>query len=410
MMRLLNNLLFGESYYYLRLLGFDVCLFIVLQLLSNYIPIVFLLIFIAAFNFILTQNLFSFIMNNLIYGKKNHQLIEFEEKSYKLLFENKLFYEVLIENQLKILKEVKKVDDLLIKNEIEKFIKKFSKTFIQAWYVPYISDNEEFIIESQNQLEIILFDLFKRFSRVNKLSFFRYFACIFDESFINFTECNLTSANIDVNMLHPALHSLPKSEIDHIKYYVQMVLGKSAPQSLHINEFFIEEIFVQIIGKNCFQRLIDIISQPNFLYYSIVLLCNKKFEFNDETSENEDLATQNHSRYNSETDADVKQNERENHKRHISESSMDKISVNSSTFINNENDDNLSIVHSCSESENERSFSSQIDLSVDTAKKINEPNIDLRSLIELIDIKIIETNTDFETKTGDQFTVYVIQV
>ena len=168
--------MFRERFYYFKLLAFDLILFFGFQSISDFLPLTIILLLLIAFScFYFTQSLLSFILNNLINGKKNNKLTQFEEKAYKILFENKYFYEICIENQLKILKESKKLDDSIIETELQIFIKKFSKSFIQEWYFPHISDNQEFIIESEKQLEIISFDLFKRVSNINKLTLFKYF-------------------------------------------------------------------------------------------------------------------------------------------------------------------------------------------------------------------------------------------
>ena len=379
---------------YLKLLAFDLGLFFIFYLISDFIPLTFiLLLFISFFCFYFSKKLLSFILNNLIYGKKNANLTEFEQKTYKFLFENKYFYEIFIENQLKILIESKKLDDSIIKNELSIFIKTFSKIFIQSWYLPHISDNQEFISESEKQLEVICYDLFKRVSQINKLTFFKYFAHIADKNFINFTERNLSSAEIDVTMLHSALQNLPKSEIDHIKRYVELVLSKSAPASLHINELFIQEFFMQIIGKNCFKKLIDLISQPNFIYYAIILLCDQKFEFdidNDNIVKNE--------------------NEKDESNMECDPTNLDdKLSINSSVSMFS--DDASSILQTYPDSDSERSYSitSQVDVDVKQSET-KSISIDSTSLIDIIDIKIIETETDYEVKSGDQFTVYIVQV
>ena len=396
----LKNLFFHEKYNYLRLLVFDVLLFLILQSLTNYLPIEFLLIIIAIISYILTYKFLNYILHNLIYAKQSqHELSKFDEKLYKIIFENKLLYELFIETKFK--KQVTNVDDAVIKTEIKNFMKKFSKTFIQAWYKPYISDDEQFINEAQLQLELIGFDLFKRVSCLNKLNFFRYFAHVFNNYFINFTERNLSTANIDINLLHEALHNLPKSEIEHIKNYVKIILNKSAPPELYINDAFIEEIFMQIIGKNCFEKLINLISQPSFLYYSIVLLCNKKFEFE---KENETVV-----------DTDVKNiNETSFNLNDATNESIDGKSIDSLSLILDV-DDNSSLLQRKSESESEYSFN--LNSQLDNSEKLTQSDIqnlnqkqDLRNLIEIIEIKVIDTETDYEPKSGDPFTVYIIQV
>ena len=399
--------MFRERFYYFKLLAFDLILFFGFQSISDFLPLTIILLLLIAFScYYFTQSLLSFILNNLINGKKNNKLTQFEEKAYKILFENKYFYEICIENQLKILKESKKLDDSIIETELQIFIKKFSKSFIQEWYFPHISDNQEFIIESEKQLEIISFDLFKRVSNINKLTLFKYFAYIFDKNFINFTERNLTSnSDIDLTILHPALQSLPKSEIEHLKNYVELILSKSAPDTLYINDFFIQELFMQIIGKNCFQKLIDLVSQPNFLCYAIILLCDEKFEFDNENENIMKLDGEN-------DDNNKKDMKKEDENSTYINNLDDKISINSSVF----SDDNLSVMQAYPESDSERSYSITSQIEVDVIK-ISETtatksiiNVDVTHSIDIIDIKIIETETDYEGNTGAQFTVYIIQV
>jgi hypothetical protein len=108
------------------------------------------------------------------------------------------------------------------------------------------------------------------------LTLFSHFAHLFNENFIDIAfKHHLSPGDLPLDQLHPAIRSLPHSEVTYIKKIVQTILQKSA-KTLSLNHALIEETFMQIIGKNCLKKLVDLLVKPNLLYYVICMLIDKQ--------------------------------------------------------------------------------------------------------------------------------------
>ena len=86
---------------------------------------------------------------------------------FQILFRNEYIFKHFIENRLKLKQPVENVDP---RTEIGTFIDKFSVKFIESWYFPYISQDEEFVNEAKIQLNYIMtnfqFQLFRFFFQI----------------------------------------------------------------------------------------------------------------------------------------------------------------------------------------------------------------------------------------------------
>ncbi len=175
-----------------------------------------------------------------------------------------------------------KITKNLIKNELEIFFEKFSKNFIETWYLPYISRDEQFLNEVRFQLVLIINNILStRFMKLRRIDFLSNFSHFLNRKFfnlyLNYVIKNQKSKSdlLDLNLLHPAVRNCPQSEIAYQKRFVQIMLRKSGA-NLNINSLFVEEFFMQIIGKNCAETIINLLSKPNFLYFTLAYLINKE--------------------------------------------------------------------------------------------------------------------------------------
>ena len=214
------------------------------------------------------ENVYRLIKNVLL--KKNYIREQFEKVFNATHDESATVAETAGEEQP--LNETLNIDQ-----ELDLFFQKFSQHLIQTWYTPYISENGQFLVEVNSQLVLILRDLIARFDRVNKLQFLSDIAFIFNKSFLSvFIEAKGEAA-IDLNLLHPAMRNGPASEIVYLKRFVQIVLRKSAHPKLHLkNNAFLDEFFMQIIGRNVLETSVDLLARPNFLFYALAYSVNKR--------------------------------------------------------------------------------------------------------------------------------------
>jgi hypothetical protein len=264
-----------------------------------------------------------------------------------------------------------------------------------------VSDNDQFFKEAQLQLDMIFIHLFDRFKKTNKFEFFKKFAYIFDENFINIAIAYNTKQidKIPNEILHPAIRNSPYSEILYLKRLVQMILRKSG-SSLNIAHPLVEELFMQVIGKNCLENLVRIMIRPNFLYYMIALLINSEKtnkEFNSIQVEINKLETTSDS---------------------LSASLYDEETTNMSYSMSS------SLIDGDSPEKKVQDFylATKIDLLSNEAEEegagdqfiqpINIPSLNqLDSLnIEIYNLVINRTETNYEPRTSNKYTSYIIQV
>jgi hypothetical protein len=167
--------------------------------------------------------------------------------------------------------------------EIKSFTSKLSENFLQSWYNKYVSINEDFPDQAKMQLEFLLADIFTNFTKINKTVLCQDLMFTFNENFLNISRNHLNSKD----SLHQALQNLPKSEIDYMKDCIQLILQKSYFNSKTLSDAFINEFVLQVIGKNCLEKLINSVTQPSFIFYSIIILCGDTCELEKTTQKNE---------------------------------------------------------------------------------------------------------------------------
>jgi hypothetical protein len=353
----------------------------------------------------------------------------------KFLFENEYLYKLLVTdtNQMQpkancLSKQASQLFDLtneatdsVLEVEIKAFSSRFSEYFIQSWYIRHVSTNDEFVSESKMQLEYLLSGLLKKFSTINKLSLCQEIAFTFNENFLNMASNN--AANKD--LLHSALQSSPKTEIEYMKNCVQFILKKFSYNARLLNDSFVSEFFLQIVGKNCLEKSINLLSQPNFIFYSIILLCGKSYELGKKRN----MLVEN---IPDSLDSKVQ--------KHISATSSSKeLCIEQTVFDLNKPDadkdyenltDTESDLHSLmfdfktSTDEldsNELRFSES-----DSTDTNNQGTMDTLSSIDndhdadssrfyhndigSMSVKILTTETDYDSKTGTPFTLFNVQV
>ena len=276
--------------------------------------------------------------------------------------------------------------------EINIFIKKFSFKFIESWYTPFVSNNDQFLNEAQIQLEFIFLDIFKRVKNMDKLNFFANLTVLFNKNFLNVgIGLSLEQiTQIPAENLHTAAQNLPASEILYFKRIIQIILRKSSP-NLKLNNPLIEELFLQMIGKNCLENLVEILIRPKFIYFSIALLAAKKKtyeKFYAIQNEQTNIAHRSEFEVKEETISDLN-------------SSYDVENVNQFEI----NDENFQIINE----DNKDSLSNEDNQSAISDTISNIKSKDSKDMnFEIIDLNINKTETTSDSKT--KFTLYNIEV
>jgi len=284
-----------------KIILFDLFLFFIFITIVNSYKLFFLLLAFVL-NTFLTYNLvkgfitLTFLCERSNLNESNDANEDFKLKLFRIVFHNEYIYKLIkalsrrnffkyqmskifsTSTNKKIKHKNHSVDCKTSKLDMEVrfFIKKFSFKFIESWYKPLVSDNDQFLNEAQIQLEIIFLDIFRRVKNVDKLSFFANITNLFNNNFLN-VGLALSSGQIKqipLENLHPAALNL-SSEVAYYKSVIQIILKKSSP-NLKLNNFLIEELFYQIIGKNCLENMVKIVIRPKFIYFSMALLVDKQ--------------------------------------------------------------------------------------------------------------------------------------
>ena len=286
-------------------------------------------------------------------------------------------------------------------------MKKFSANLIEKWFVPYVSKNERFPIEAQSQLELLFTDLFYLFARIDKLEFCSQIAYLFNKKFYNIAIEYIKSGYLSTENLHPAVRNGTISEIAYMRRFVTIVLRKSAT-NLNLDNLFVEDFLADLIGKNCIEKLINLISKPNFIYYSICLLCDK---------------------------VETQANFRQESKKNKSESKQTELEVNRSKIEIPTDEINFlafeakiskidNSVSPKSDFKDTRTFSSSTQRSFvdenNLYQEFNEKNLlafklstsssEFNSDVEIIRLEIDSTETSYELHNSKQYTSYNIKV
>jgi hypothetical protein len=273
-----------------------------------------------------------------------------------------------------------------LKNKTDKFFKKFSINFLELWYLPYVSNDSDFLKDAQMQLHCLFNDFFMRLNNTHKLTLFSNFIYLFNENFINMAiNFKINNEKLPLDQLHPALRNSPTSEIIYNKKIVQIILRKSAP-NFNINHPLIEELFMQIIGKNCIETLINLMTKPNFLYYAISLMISKR-----KTNEAFNNQIEKHSQ--SEKTIEEQQND----------SLMNDSMTNSATHIDlaeNENSEQNKIG-------SDRIITSSPALSDHLTTVSNNQH---QTYLQIYNLIIPYTETGHEVGSGKEYTIYNIEV
>ena len=279
-----------------KILLCDTILFLILTVIVNSYKLFFLLL-----SFILTTFLTYLSVNYFIelcflsersHFNESNANGDFKFKLFRLLFHNEHIYKLMrillrknfFNNQLQkfISTSARQTNQKHFYSsntsskldlEVRIFIKKFSHKFIESWYKSHVSDNDQFLSEAQIQLEIIFLDIFSRVKHVDRLKLFAKVTHLFSKNFLNIALALKSGQikQIPLENLHPAARNAASSEITYYKRIIQIILRKSSP-NLNLNNPLIEELFLQIIGRNCLENLVAILIRPKFIYFSMALI------------------------------------------------------------------------------------------------------------------------------------------
>ena len=156
-----------------------------------------------------------------------------------------------------------------LQDETRTFLNGFSTRYLESWYVPYVSDNRQFLAGVQQELALIMSDVFARLGALDKLDLFARATRIVNEH-VSAAESNRR------RRLHPALEHMPHSQIGHLTRLAKSLLRSSAA-GLQLQHVPIREhILSQIIGKMCLMSLVDLLATPGFVYYAICMLISRE--------------------------------------------------------------------------------------------------------------------------------------
>ena len=366
------------------LLILDIFLFILFTFVISWFQYISLVL--TGFLFLILTNLLIEHFISLINSKRHDSPIK--SKVLNFLFRNENLYELMkklstfklseqglseSKKRLKPKEQVEKKREINMEREVEHFLKSFSKAIIESWYIPHVSNHPEFPTEVQRQVKPLLIDILKRFNQMNKLNFFARFFYIINKNFINLTFTN--TIEIPLEILHPALQNPPISEISYLKRFVKVVLKNSSTDA-SLSEPFIQEMLTQLIGKNLFEKLVDLLSQPAFIYYAIALVLNKEKTKKKFGKENEN----------------TKKNEKDNE-------NMTKTELFASQLSEEEFVERNVVFREKTTEKETKSRSTFFDYEY-------SPEI----TITIISLEITDTETVYELKSGRPYTLYNIRV
>ena len=405
------------------------------------------LVFVLIINFVAFYKLFSLLITCYLCGILSYWFIDFiidlalrcdkfDESEHgeinksnlaKFLFRNETFYKLIkhlntnktyLKNEFKQIfqtnsstarklsssprsikgnEPVKK--DLNIALEINMFTRNCTANFIESWYVPSISANEQFPREAQLEMECLFNDLFYLIAGIDRLNLFAQMLNLVNKNFLNFAidfslNKSLSIDKFNVDQLHPALRNMPLSEQAYLKRCVQLILRKSMASNSNLSHPLIEEMFMQLIGKNCLEKVTSLFEEPKFLYYIICLMLNSELTKKELSKEKPDA---------SQTDQHA-----ENSAKNLIHIDPLIQSIESNTPIeqNNSNKSGADkFDHNLYQEFNEKNLNSFKSFTYSTSSYTNT-TLDTH----IFKLEIINTKTNYELKTGKKFTSYNIQV
>lgn len=386
----------------------DLILFILFVLLVSEYKLYFLIITFIAITYVTKEFLYklinlsdtkrkTFFKNEFIYLLFKHYLNKQKEKKSHLQDE---LQKIMLINSTKDRLCLK--SDLNVSLEIHLFMTKFSANLLEKWFFPYISKNDRFPKEAQSQLEMLFTDLFYSFNKIDKLEFSAQIILLFNKNFYNIAIDYFQTNKISIEDLHPAVRNGVQSEINYMRRFVQIILRKTT-SNLNIDYQLVEDFIVELVGKNCVEKLVHLLANPKFIFYAISLLCNEN-----------------------ETRSEFKKR-----KEKVKKSQLNEIEKEPNQFVETLNT-NKSEINENFKSKNETMNRSNLNLEILNQRKLfdyesnlyeefNEKNLlsykastsseydsDIDIIIVSLDISSTETN--FEVKTSKQYTSYNVKI
>lgn len=235
--------------------------------------------------------------------------------------------------------------------------------------------------------------------QTDKLKLFGELITIFNKSHLNIAiEAALTKQPLVLDTMHPAVRAMPLTEIAYNRRFVQLIMRKST-SNFYLSHALIEEFFVSILGKNCLDKIIQMVKQPKFLYYMICLMCDKK-RTRSELSTKKSRAQEDHKQLN---DLTVKQNDITSE---IQPSdALDESSSNIDEAISEENSAIDKSDHNLYQEFNDRNLNSFKSF---TYSSSSYSNSSMNS--QIVSLEVASAETNYELKTGKQYTSYIIKI
>lgn len=231
--------------------------------------------------------------------------------------------------------------------------------------------------------------------QTDKLKFFGELITIFNKSHLNIAiEAALTKQPLVLDTMHPAVRAMPLTEKAYNRRFVQLVMRKST-SNVYLSHALIEEFFVSIIGKNCLDKIIQMVKQPKFLYYMICLLCDKKRTRSELSTKNGDQAQED----DEQTDLDPTDKPVDT----ISEtepSDAFEEPVTSSNNMDEQTGDKSD--HNLYQEFNDRNLNSFKSFTYSSSSSLMNGQI--------VSLEVASAETNYELKTGKQYTSYIIKI
>lgn len=201
---MLNILLNGLNKDLQKLIVFDLALFIVLITIVNaykayFLFLTCLLVAYLTYRFVtyfIQLSCSTSISPTLVDDDDNDENVDNDE-FYEIKLANLLFKNVTIYRMIKKFsrnrfvrigdpnKVMGKYEEESLPAAIAVFVRKFGVNYIEKWYHPFVSHNEQFVRSTNVQMEILINDLLNRVVKVDKLKFFADVAYVLNNNFIN---------------------------------------------------------------------------------------------------------------------------------------------------------------------------------------------------------------------------------
>lgn len=230
------------------------------------------------------------------------------------------------------------------------------------------------------------------------MKFFGELITIFNKSHLNMAiEAALTKEPLVLDTMHPAVRTMPLTEIAYNRRLVQLVMRKST-SNFYLSHALIEEFFVSLVGKNCLDKIIQMVKQPKFLYYMICLLCDKKRTRSELSTKKRGEQAQED---DEQTDSDLTDKPVDTISETEPSDAFEGTGVTSSD-MDKETGTEDKCDHNLYQEFNDRNLNSFKSFTYSSSSSLMNGQI--------VSLEVASAETNYELKTGKQYTSYIIKI